>query len=220
MTIFYTMKQIAFLFIIFTLMLAPLAQAQDQKAKQILDAMSRKYQTMKAFRANFSQSLENSGSKMKENMDGEITVMGSKFRLKTDDQEIINNGSTIWTYIKSENEVNISENDPDEQAMTPDKIFTMYKKGYKYAYVEEAREDGEAVDVIELSPEDRNDPVFKVRLNISKKDKSVKSWKMFRSNGNRYTYTITDFMPNPKVDNNYFAFDKAKFKGVKVIDLR
>ncbi|MDQ3292139.1 MAG: outer membrane lipoprotein carrier protein LolA, partial [Bacteroidota bacterium] len=175
---------------------------------------------LKAFRAQFNQSLENTTSKAKENLEGEITVMGNKFRLKTEDQEIINNGNTIWTYIKSENEVNISENDPEEEAMTPNKIFTLYKKGYKSVYVEEAKEGGELCDVIELSPEDRNDPIFKVRLTISKKDKSLKSWKMFRNNGNRYTYTITEFAANPDVDNAYFTFDKSKFKGVKVIDLR
>ena len=214
------MQRITLFILFFIFTFSQITQAQDQKARQILDAMSKKYQTLKAFRANFSQTLENSSSKVKENLEGEITVMGNKFRLKTEDQEIINNGNTIWTYIKSENEVNISENDPDDEEMTPNKIFTMYKKGYKYAYVEEAREGGELCDVIELSPEDRNNPVFKVRLNISKKDKSLKSWKMFRNNGNRYTYTITDFTPNPNVDNNYFTFDKSKIKGVKVIDLR
>ena len=43
---------------------------------------------------------------------------------------------------------------------------------------------------------------------------------MFRNNGNRYTYTIKQFNPNPAVDANYFAFDKSQYKGVKVIDLR
>ena len=214
------MKQITFLLLLLSFTFTQSVRAQDQKARQILDAMSKKYQALKAFRVNFSQGLENAGTKMQENLEGEITVMGDKFRLRTDDQEIINNGNTIWTYIKSENEVNISENDPEEQGMTPNRIFTMYKKGYKYAYVDETQEDGELCDVIELSPEDRNDPVFKVRLNISKKDKALKSWKMFRNNGNRYTYTISNFTPNPGVDNNYFAFDKSKFKGVKVIDLR
>lgn len=214
------MQRIVLILTLVSLIFTQGASAQDSNARQILDAMSKKYQTLKSFRANFNQTLENPGSKVKENLEGEITVMGNKFRLKTEDQEIINNGNTIWTYIKSENEVNISENNPDDAEMTPDKIFTMYKKGYKYTYVEETREDGELCDVIELSPEDRNNPVFKVRLNISKKDKSLKSWKMFRNNGNRYTYAITEFKPNPGVDNNYFTFDKAKFKGVKVIDLR
>lgn len=215
------MKRITVFVFILIATVVQIAQAQDPKARQILDAMSKKYQSLKVFRANFSQTLENTSSKMKENVEGEITVMGNKFRLKTEDQEIINNGNTIWTYIKSENEVNISENDPEDEGMTPNKIFTMYKKGYKSAYVDEAKVNGELCDVIELSPEDRNDPVFKVRLNISKKDKSLMSWVMFRNNGNRYTYTITNFTPNPpSVDNNYFAFDKSKFKGVKVIDLR
>ena len=135
-------------------------------------------------------------------------------------QEVINNGATIWTYMKSENEVNISDNDPSEQEMSPDKIYNMYKKGYKYVFLEDAVENGVPVNVIELSPEDRSNPIFKVRMYISKTDNSVKSWKMFKNNGNRYTFTIKQFTPNPAVTPATFAFDKAKYKGVKVIDLR
>ncbi len=153
-------------------------------------------------------------------MSGDITVSGQKFRLKISGQEVINNGQTMWTYMKAENEVNISDYEPDEQEISPSQIYTLYKKGYKYSYVQEAKEGGEPVDVIELSPEDRNNPVFKVRLKVSKTDKSVKSWQMFNKNGNRYTFKINKFTPNVPVDANTFAFDKAKYKGVKVIDLR
>ncbi len=194
---------------------------KDPQAGKILDAMSKKYQAMKAFNAVFTQTLENSNNKVKETMQGDITVSGNKFRLKMKDQEIINNGTTIWTYMKSENEVNISDNDPDELQMSPSAIFTLYKKGYKYAIVEEIKEAGQLYSIIELSPEDKNNQVYKVRLQINKKDNSIKNWKMFRSNGNRYSYTIKQFNPNPAVDaTTYFAFDKTKYKGVKVIDLR
>ena len=214
------MKRISILFIfLFSLVQFSFAQ-QDPKAAKILDAMSQKYQAMKAFKANFVQTLENSSAKIKENMEGDITVSGNKFRLKMSGQEVINNGTTIWTYMKSENEVNISENDPDEQDLSPNKIFSMYKKGYKYAYVGDEKVGTEVCNVIELSPEDKSNPIFKVRMNISKKDNSVKSWKMFKNNGNRYTFTIKQFTPNVPVDANTFAFDKTKYKGVKVIDLR
>lgn len=214
------MKRISIL-IVFLLSLVQFSFAQqDPKAAKILDAMGKKYQAMKAFKASFVQTLENSSAKIKENMEGDITVSGNKFRLKMSGQEVINNGSTIWTYMKSENEVNISENDPDEQTLSPDKIFSMYKKGYKYAYVGDEKVGTEVCNVIELSPEDKSNPIFKVRMNISKKDNSVKSWKMFKNNGNRYTFTIKNFTPNVPVDANTFAFDKTKYKGVKVIDLR
>ena len=198
-----------------------LAFAQkDPKAEEILDAMSRKYQSMKAFNALFTQTLENSSNKIKETIQGDITVSGNRFRLKLKDQEIINNGTTIWTYMKSENEVNISDNDPDEQQMSPSAIFTLYKKGYKYFFVNEVKEGGQTFNVIELSPEDKNDAVYKVRILISKRDNSVKSWTMFRNNGNRYTYAIKEFKPNLTLDPTYFTFNKAQYKGVKVIDLR
>ncbi|MBX0289935.1 outer membrane lipoprotein carrier protein LolA [Hymenobacter sp. HSC-4F20] len=193
---------------------------QDPKAGKILDQMSAKYQAMKAFKATFTQTLENDAAKVKENLSGDITVSGQKFRLKMSGQEVINNGQTMWTYMKAENEVNISDYEPEDQEISPSQIYTLYKKGYKYAYVQEAKENGEVVDVIELSPEDRNNPVYKVRLKVGRNDKAVKSWQMFKKNGNRYTYKISKFQPNVPVDATTFNFDKSKYKGVKVIDLR
>lgn len=212
-------KLSAFLF--FFAILISFAQAQqDPKAEKILEAMTKKYQSLKVFSASFNQTLENPKNKIKETLQGEIFVSDNKFRLRMKDQEIINNGKTIWTFMKSENEVNISDNDPDDQQMSPSAIFTLYQKGYKYGLVDEVREAGQAYYIIELSPEDKNNPVYKVRLQISKKDSSLKNWTMFRNNGNRYVYSIRNFNPNPEVDANFFSFDKTKYKGVKVIDLR
>jgi outer membrane lipoprotein carrier protein len=198
----------------------PAAAQQDPKAGKILDQMSAKYQALKAYNATFTQTLESPGLKGKENITGDITVSGQKFRLKLSGQEVINNGTTMWTYLKNENEVNISDSDPEEQELSPSQIYSMYKKGYKYAYIEQVKDGGEPCDVIELSPENRTADLFKVRLTVRQKDRSLKNWKMFKKNGNRYTFTIKKFQPNPPVDANTFAFDKNKYKGVKVVDLR
>jgi outer membrane lipoprotein carrier protein len=217
------MKRLFSLLLAF-LMVASIVQAQntqkDPQAQKILDAMSKKYQAMNAFKVSFTQTLESPSTKVKESINGDITVAGNKFRLAVAGQEIINNGATIWTFMKKENEVTISDFDPSEQEMTPNQIYTLYQKGYRYVYAGEEKEGGEAVHVIDLTPDDRENQVFKVRLHISKKDNSIKSWKMFRKNGNRYTYAVKKFTPNPPLENNFFAFDKSKHKGVKVVDLR
>jgi outer membrane lipoprotein-sorting protein len=193
---------------------------KDLRAEKTLNEMSKKYQNMKAYSASFSQTLENPNSKIKETSKGEITVMGNKFRLAMDGHEVINNGTTIWTFMKNENEVNISDYDPSDEEITPNQIYNMYQKGYKYNFLREEKQGGQVYEIIELTPEDRSNPVFKVELTINQKDKTLKSWKMFRNNGNRYTYDITKFTPNPPVAASDFTFDKAKYKGVKVIDLR
>ncbi|RAK69826.1 LolA family protein [Hymenobacter edaphi] len=215
------MKKIIALLALAASFVQPAAAQQDPKAGKILDQMSAKYQAMKAFKASFTQTLENQTAKVKENMSGDILVSGTKFRLKVNGQEVINDGKTMWAYMKSENEVNISEYDPsDDQEINPSQIYSLYKKGYKYTYAGTTKEGGVTCDVIELSPEDHNNQVYKVRLNVSQADKSVKSWKMFKKNGNRYTFAIKKFEPNVPVDATTFTFDKAKYKGVKVIDLR
>jgi outer membrane lipoprotein-sorting protein len=203
------------------LMMVNLAQAQqDPKAGKILDQMSQKYRSMKAFKATFAQTLENPSAKVKETMEGDILVSGPKYRLAVSGQEIISDGKLMWTYLKDVNEVTITEADAEAEAMAPSKIFDMYKKGYKYAYAGSEKEGATVYDVIELAPEDRNNPIFKVRLYINQKDKSLKSWQMFRNNGNRYTYTIKNFQANPTLAADTFSFNKAKYKGVSVVDLR
>ncbi|MHC2991942.1 cell envelope biogenesis protein LolA [Pontibacter sp. HJ8] len=203
------------------MMFVNLANAQqDPKAGKILDQMSQKYRSMKAFKATFAQTLENPSSKVKETMEGDILVSGPKYRLAVSGQEVISDGKLMWTYLKDVNEVTITETDAEAEAMAPSKIFDMYKKGYKYAYAGTEKEGATVYDVIELAPEDRNNPIFKVRLYISQKDKSLRSWQMFRNNGNRYTYTIKNFQANPQLASDTFTFNKTKHKGVSVVDLR
>ena len=213
------MKKTLSLLLLGATLALPAAAQQDPKAGKILDEMSAKYQKLNAFQADFTQTLENPAAKVKQNISGDIIVSGKKFRLSLSGQEVINNGATTWTYLKSENEVNISDSDPDTQEMSPSQIYTMYKKGYKYRYVGQEKDGADLVDVIELSPESRANDVFKVRLKV-RKDATVKSWQMFKKNGNRYTFLIKNFKANPPVTASTFTFDKNAHKGVRVVDLR
>lgn len=195
-------------------------QAQDPKAEKILNEMSKKYRDMSGFKAKFSYELENKDYNMKEKAEGEISVKGSKYNLKVGEQEIINNGTTVWTYFKDANEVNISDYNPDPDDVTPDKIYTMYKKGYKYILMAEQVVDGKPVNVIDLEPVDKNAKINKIRLLVDKKDKSIKSWKIFENTGTVYTYSIKNFTPNVAFQDSHFNFDKSKHPGVEVNDLR
>lgn len=75
--------------------------------------------------------------------------------------------------------------------------------------------------IVDLEPLDRKKTqLSKVRLVISKADKTIKSWKIFEKNGNRYDYVIKSFTPNKALEDKEFSFDKSKYPGVEVIDLR
>lgn len=192
----------------------------DPKALEILEAMSKKYKSIPSFEANLTSSLTNESEGVKEEFKGKITVKGEKFRLLLDDQEIINNGTTVWTFLPSAKEVNIDNYDPGSDDINPIKIFDIYKKGFKYLYLADKTEGGVVLEEVDLVPEKKDAQYFKIKMMIVKKDKSIQSWTMFDKSGNRYKYTITKFTPNIKADDSLFTFDVKKYPGIEVIDLR
>jgi outer membrane lipoprotein carrier protein len=195
-------------------------QSQDPKAGKILEAVSQKYKTIPAFAADFTILRESPNSgKQTESEKGSIKVKGTKYHIKLKEQEIYNNGSTVWTYLKPENEVTINDYTPDDDDITPTKIYSIYRKGYNYIFVTEEKEGGQLYEVVDLIPENKNQQIYKIKLTIDKKTKTLKRWKVFEKNGNRYTYTINHFL-TPALDDKEFVFDQAKYKGVVVTDLK
>jgi outer membrane lipoprotein-sorting protein len=207
----------------FLMFLANFSFAQyDPKAFEILEAMSKKYKAIPSFEANISYTLSNDVEKVSEEFKGKITVKGDKYKLVLPEQEVINNGTTVWTYLPDAKEVNIDNAEAvvDEGTPTPSRFYEIYKKGYKYLYLQDQTENGVLCEIVDLVPEKKDPQYFKVRMNIVKKDKSIQSWTMFDKSGNRYKYTITKFVPNNKIEDAFFTFDPKKYPGVEVIDLR
>lgn len=201
--------------------LSQMAQAQyDPEAKEILDAMSVKYQEIGSFESDFSYSMENPTQAISEDFEGEIVVKGDKYRLNMGGQEIINDGETVWTYLQEVNEVNIDNYDPEEGDISPTQIYNAYKRGFKYLYLEDQTENGDVYHIIDLIPENNDNQFFKIRLHISENDKTLKKWQIFDKNGTIYTYEISNFNPDADIANSAFSFDSSKYENVEVVDLR
>ena len=125
------MKKITFLMMFWLGGLVTFAQ-NDPQAKEVLDAMSAKYKKIPAYSADITSSLINEVDGINEEFGGKITVKGEMYKLEMDDQVVINNGTTVWTYLPDVNEVNIDTYNPDEDEISPSKIYDAYKKGYIY----------------------------------------------------------------------------------------
>ena len=82
-------------FVAFVLITASSFAQYDPTALGILDAMSSKYQELNSFKAQIVYSMVNDTEGINEDFKGEIFVRGNMYRLKTDEQEIINNGETL-----------------------------------------------------------------------------------------------------------------------------
>jgi len=195
----------------------------DPKAKGILDKMSNKYKNIPAYKTNFVYRLQNKVENIDEQFSGEIMVKGEKYVLLMADQEIYNDGETIWTYLKDANEVNVDHYMPDEGDLSPNKIYNAYQSGYRYRWLEQKKIGSRSYDVVELQPENPKDPdkiFMRVVLNIDQADSSIGSWEMYDRAGNVFTYNISGFNPNFQAADSFFAFDPKKHPDAEIVDLR
>jgi len=194
------------------------AQAKDAKATALLDEVSQKTKSHKSIKADFSYTMENKQAKINEVKTGSLLISGEKYRLVAAGQTVICNGKTIWTYIKESNEVQINDVDANEDALTPSRLLSSYGN-YKSKIVKDKTQTDPNVESVELIPNVIKN-FTKVMLVVDKTKKQVKGFIMFDKNGNTFTYKVTNYQTDIPVTTADFAFDKVKFPGVEVIDMR
>lgn len=210
-------------FLLCAALAAPLAtQAQDDaRSRAILDKMVAKSKTWTSFEADFSSRLQSKRDKLDVKQDGKVTVAGKRFHLVLEDNTIIHDGSAVWTYNKGINEVTIS--DPaDLEEMDPSTVFTMYEKGFKSEFVNERTDaGGVVVQVIKLYPTDAAKKAYHtVVLEVDKNKVEPRQVSIHYKDGNEVTYALKRFQPNVPVDEAMFRFNKARYPGVEVNDMR
>lgn len=191
----------------------------DPDAKKILDAVSEKFKTYKSVQAKFSLKIENASGKVIGNKAGTVYMKGTRYRVSVPGQEIFSDGNNVWTYEKSSNEVTISKIDPAANSITPQKLFTnFYDKDFLYKLNGTVKVNGRSVQEVELTPIDKTKAFHKVLVYVDKG--TITTTKVFEKTGNRYTYSVSNMQTNAVIAEPVFVFEKAKYPGVDVVDLR
>lgn len=193
----------------------------DPEAKKVLDAVSAKFRTFKSPQASFTYQVENAQGKVLSTKKGVVNMKGPKYKVTMGGMEIFSDGRTSWNFDKSANEVTVSGVDMGGSAMTPQKLFTnFYDKDFLYKLNGEKKVAGKTVQEIELTPTDKTKPFHKVYVLVDKATKTIYSARFLEKSGNRYSYTINALNPAASVTDAAFMFDKKKYPGVEVVDLR
>lgn len=193
----------------------------DPAAKKVLDAVSAKFKTFKSVKAGFNYKVESSAGKALSNKTGTIQMKATKYRVSFGDQEIFCDGKTVWSYDKSSNEVTVSDLDNASGAITPQKLFTnFYDNDFLYKMNGEKKTGAKTLQEIEMTPTDKSKPFHKVFVMVDKTAQTLYSTKVLEKAGNRYTYTVSNMTTNGTIADTQFTFDKAKYPGVEVVDLR
>lgn len=211
--------------LIFTSFIAIISfcQQNDPAAKKVLDGVSTKFKTFKSVQATFTLRNEDSKGGLLGSKKGTVSLKGNRYRVTIagTGQEIFCDGNNIWTYDKSANEVTITKPDNSANAITMQKLFTnFYDKDFLYKLNGDKTMNKKALQEIEMTPVDKTKPFHKVYLLVDKQSKTIYSTRILDKSGSVVVYTINSMNGSANLPDNLFVFDKSKYPGVEVVDLR
>lgn len=196
------------------------AQYDVVKGKELIKKSSSKYKSYKTSKAEFQYTSESKADKTKMSLKGVFYLKGGRFRLKLGDQIVICDLKNVWTYFEEMNEVQINKYEPDALEINPQNLFTMWESGYLCGYAGEVTVKGKLYDLVELTPEDKSKPYFKVKLFLDKQTTNIQIVKIFEKNSTITTFEIKGFKHDIQLSESLFKFDASKHPGVEIIDLR
>ena len=105
-------------------------------ARKVLDATAAQVTGQGGVKARFKADSFTDGN-LQGSVSGTMCLQGEKFRMDTPEMVTWYNGETQWSYVKANEEVNVSVPTPEErQAMNPYAFVHLYKEGYGLALKE------------------------------------------------------------------------------------
>ncbi|MFT5715384.1 MAG: outer membrane lipoprotein-sorting protein [Flavobacterium sp.] len=204
------MKKI--LLISFILLFSFSTQAQDTKAKALLDQVTSKVRSYDNIVIDFKYSLNNAKENINQDSKGNVTMKSEQYILNFMGITKIFDGRKTYTIVPEDEEITISSlNEKDDSAITPSKMLTFFNSGYKYSMdiLQDVR--GRKIQYIKLIPTNAKDQRKEILLGIDVQTKHIYNLIEMGKKGTKTTLTVNSFKTNQPLSKNQFIFAESKY---------
>jgi len=154
---------------------------------------------------------------------GTLIQSGNKFNLDLKEMGIINDGKSVWFISKKQKEVQINDysKDAGQSVINPVSFLNDYNsKSYISRLLMEGLKDGKQVDIIEIKPVNRKTEFSKARITVTKGTNQLVKMELFNKDGSHHTLNVSKTQFSKQVSPASFTFNKARYPGYHVEDLR
>jgi outer membrane lipoprotein-sorting protein len=187
-------------------------QAQDKKAKALLDEVTAKIKRYDNIVIDFKYSLNNSKENINQESKGNVTMKGNMYVLNLMGVTKIFDGKKTFTINPEDEEVSISKlNEKEDNAITPSKMLTFFNTGYKFNWDILQNVKGRKIQYIKLTPISAKDQRKEILLGIDIQTKNIYNLIEVGKNSTKTTLTVNSFKTNQPLSKNQFTFDASKY---------
>ncbi len=188
-------------------------------AREVLSRAKEKYESIRDASANFTQHVLFGVMKSEQSFSGRFFMRkGNHYRIEGEEQTIVTDGSSVWTYSKVNKQLLIDRYKGDNNVIEPQRLLLNAEKEYEVTLIDNERSSGEHTSQLKLIPNSDSSRFKWVKLWIDRNDWLLKKAQLQDLADNLTTYTISDIRLNKGLPDSLFRFDAPP--ATEVIDLR
>jgi len=195
---------------------------QDPDAKLILDKVAQKTKSFKTIKTEFIININDRKTHNNSKINGKIYIKGDKYRYETGENIIYFDGKYLYNYFKGEDELAISDIDPNEEDLlnNPIKIIYVYNKDFKYRYNGTTKLNNKEVHEIDLFPKNLKQPYTRIKLYIDTLNLLLNKFIISGKDGVDIIVELNKYELNVNLPESFFVVPDDIMRKTEVIDLR
>ena len=191
----------------------------SQNAEEVLENVRKHYETVKDAELRFTEKVRFPMAKIEQQISGTLFVKkNNKYRVELDDQVIVTDGQTLWSYSASNNQVIIDRFKQDAQSLSPEKILVGTPENFTATLVGEEKLAGSEATILKLVPKDEQSFIHSLRLWIDEKEWMIRQVEIVDVSEKQTTYAVLELRTNTGLQDSRFVYRIPE--GVDVVDLR
>lgn len=196
--------------------LPALTPQKDPKATEILSKVTSTTKTRKTIDLQFTFTVKNGD--MEEKQEGSLKIKGDKYWYEIFGAQKMSDGIKTAEVIVEDKEVTIGSvnfNDPDE--FSPQEMFSIYEKGYKYRHMGTQSINGQTLDLIDLYPDaDNTQPYRRVTLFVNTTTNEIKKIELFhKTSAKVFSVNVKKYSYDAAMPDSMFQCDCSRWPSAK-----
>lgn len=198
------------IFLVICSVLVTMSTYADWDAKTVLDKASSEFRKCASVNVTFEVAI---GGDIDS---GTILLQGNKFHTQLSNTMTWFDGKTMWSYVKDNDEVNVTEPKPAQLAkMNPYAFIDMYKNGYDIAFGVNTHDYFEVV----LTTKNDKNTIKKAVIRINRMNYQPMYILMGGSKAD-IEIKVKTYKKGKKQADSAFKFNQKKYPSAEIIDLR
>ena len=201
------------------LFIIPCATHAGEEASDVLKRLEKKYNSIHDVKVSFQQHVHFGVTEAEQSFSGTLAMKkGNQYRIELEDQTIVTDGKSVWSYVRNNNQVIIDKYREDPNSFSPDKVLVNVPAHFIATLLGKERLGHEETTILKLNPKDPRSNIQWMKIWVDNDESLMRQVQVLDVSDNLTTYIIDRIAMNTGIEESQFHFEPPQ--AVEIIDLR